>query len=158
MASKNPTPELDLELSAMQTITTALARLDPAARARTLMWLRLRFDLDTVSAQPTAAPASAPTTVPAVEVVSTPTRGAAYDDALSVDGLADLFDCVDAMPPPALFDFNDAKPQAEAAPQAVSGLLSQLAAGFHELARDWGSACNTPAEEMPPPSPLSAAS
>jgi hypothetical protein len=157
MASKNPTPQLDLELSAMQTIATALARLDPAARARTLMWLRLRFDLDTVSAQPTAAPASAHTTVPALEVVSTPTR-AAYDDALSVDGLADLFDSVDAMPRAALFDYDAAKPPAEAAPPAVAGLLSQLATGFQELARDWSSACSTPAEEMPPPSPLSASS
>jgi hypothetical protein len=146
---------LDLELATMQSIATALARLDEGARARTLLWLRLRFDLDTVAAQPIAASASVPTTIPALQVVSTPTRVAVYDDALSVDTLGDLFDCADGNPRAELFDWNDAQPPAEAAPQAVTGVLAQLAAGFQELARGWGSA---PAEATPAPSPLSAAS
>jgi hypothetical protein len=152
---------LDLELATMQSIATALARLDAAARARTLVWLRLRFDVDIVSAPPTAAPDAVPTTVPALQIVSNPTRVAVYDDALSVDTLGDLFDCGDANPPAQLFDYNDATPQAAAAAAAappVTGLLSQLAAGFQELARDWGNACSTPAEATTAPGPLSAAS
>jgi hypothetical protein len=157
MASNDLTRELDLELSTMQMIATALAGLDAAGRARTLAWLRSRFDADTVAAQPTEPPASAPVTDPALQVVSTRTRVAAYDDALSVDSLADLFDGVDATAPPARFDDN-ARPPAEAEPKAVTGLLSQLATGFQELARDWGAPHSSPAEAVPPGSPLSSAS
>jgi hypothetical protein len=157
MASNDLTPELDLELSTMQMIATALARLDPGARARTLTWLRSRFDCETVSAQPIEPPAWAPMTDPVLQAVSHPTRVAAYDDALSVDSLAELFDGVDPISPPARFD-DAARPAAQAAPNAVTGLLSQLATGFQELARDWGPPVSSAAEALPPGSPLSSAS
>jgi len=135
---------LDLELATMQNIATALARLDPAARARTLVWLCQRFELETAPAQAAVASAAASTTVSPLRIVSAPV--AAFDETLSIETLGEMFDRCEA------------KPKAETTPQSVTGLLSELVADFQGLARDWNDVCGTPGETVPAPRLLSAAS
>jgi hypothetical protein len=117
---------LDLELATMQAIATALAQLDPAARARTLQWLRQRFDVDIIPAPQATAP-SAPMTSSPLRIVPAPVI--ASDESLSVETLDDLF------------DRRAPEPKADATPQSVTGLLSELVAEFQDLARDWDDAC-----------------
>jgi hypothetical protein len=138
---------LDLELSTMQNIATALAGLDAPARSRVLMWLRLRFDADeAVSAAPSEAAAFAETTGAPLRMVSTPTAIADYDDTLSVDSLAELFDC------PLV------TPSLEPPPPPAAGRFSGIVADFQDLARDWDHACDTLAKEVHAPRALPAAS
>jgi hypothetical protein len=119
---------LDLELATMQNIASALAELEPAARVRTLHWLRQRFDDDmTPAPHATAAPA----TVSPLRIVPTPSAPA--DDTLSIETLSDLFDRRQA-------------PEPEAAAKPVSALLTEFVAEFQDLAREWDGACDPPAE------------
>ena len=128
---------LDLELSTMQNIATALAGLDAPARSRVLMWLRLRFDSDdAVAAPPSEAEAVAGTTVAPLQMVSIPTAIADYDDTLSVDSLAELFDC------------PMVNPAVEPPPLPAAGRFSGNVAEFQDLARDWDNACDTLAKEV----------
>src|SRR4051812_37562626 len=84
---------LDLELTTMQNIAAALAGLDAPARSRVLLWLRLRFDADDAGpAEAAVAADEEATAFPALRILSMPTPIADYDDTLSVDGLAELFD------------------------------------------------------------------
>ena len=134
---------LDLELATMQKIATALAQLDPAARARTLQWLGQRFDVDATPVPQAAAP-SAPAIVSPLRIVPAPV--AASDETLSVETLGDLFDP------------HEAEPPAETAPQSVTGMLSEFVAEFQQIAREWDDACSTPVEPARPTRLLSAAS
>ena len=131
----------------MQSIATALGRLDAPARSRVLVWLRLRFDPDTVPAEPTETPVGAATTAAHLQMVGIAAPVADYDDTLSVEGLGELF------------EHRGTRPPAESAPpQAVTSLLSGLVAEFQNLARDWDEGCSAPAETHPAAGLLSAAS
>jgi len=138
---------LDLELSTMQNIATALAGLDAPARSRVLVWLHLRFDADAgLAAPPTEAEALAETSVAPLRMVSMPAAIAEYDDSLSVDSLAEFFDC------PAV------KPSVEPPPLPPAGRFSGIVAEFQDLARDWDNACDSLAKEVQAPRVLPAAS
>src|SRR4051794_971027 len=137
---------LDLELSTMQNIATALAGLDGPARSRVLMWLRLRFDPDDAVAAPATEAEAVAGTAP-LRMVAIPTAVADYDDTLSVDSLAELF-----------FDGPPVKPSLEPLPLPAAGRFSGIVAEFQDLARDWDNACDTLAKEVQAPRVLPAAS
>jgi hypothetical protein len=138
---------LDLELSTMQNIATALAGLDAPARSRVLMWLRLRFDPDdALSVTPSEASAIADTTGAPLQMLSIPTAIADYDDTLAVGSLAEFFDC------PLV------TPSVEPPPPPATGRFSGFVAEFQDLARDWDHACDTLANEVQAPRVLPAAS
>ena len=135
---------LDFELATMQNIATALGQLEPSARARTLYWLRQRFHDDTT---PVTHGAPGPAAFSPLRVVPTPVS--ASDELLSVETLGDLFDPRQETP---------AVEAAEAAPQTVTGMLTEFVAEFQQIAREWDDACSTPAEAHRPVRLLSAAS
>jgi hypothetical protein len=79
-------------------------------------------------------------------MVSIPTAIADYDDTLSVDSLAELFDC------PAV------QPLVEPPPLPAAGRFSGIVAEFQDLARDWDNACDSLAKEVQAPRGLPATS
>jgi hypothetical protein len=136
---------LDLELSTMQNIATALAGLDAPARSRVLVWLHLRFGSDAAVAAPTEAEAAAGASVAPLQMVAIPAAIADYDDSLSVDSLAEFFDCAGVKPS------IDPPP-----PLPAAGRFSGIVAEFQDLARDWDNACDTLAKEVQAPRALPA--
>ena len=137
----------------MQSTATALAKLDPAARARTLQWLCQRFDADVTPVAQAAAP-PAPVTLSPLRIVPAPvaatdeTPDPAIDETLSVEALSDLFDPRQAEPASA----------PAASTQSVTGLLSEFVAEFQQFAREWDDACTAPVETSRPVRRLSAVS
>jgi hypothetical protein len=105
-----------------------------------LHWLQERFEVDstTVPASAAAGPAIAPLRAIA-SAVST-------DELLTVGTLDDLFDPRQAMPPP------------PAAPQTISGMLTEFVAEFQNIAREWDGAGAGSAEHHRPVRRLSAVS
>jgi hypothetical protein len=116
-----PNPDLCTELSAMRDIASALDRLHQPTRARVLRWIVERFQ-DDAPFLVTSTPAIASTAVSEWDVLQT---AHAVDESLSVGTLNDLF-------------APDAPTVAkEPVTQSVSGMLQELVAEFHDLAREW---------------------
>ena len=124
---------LNDELSAMQQVAVALAQLDEPTRLRVLQWAIDRFHVDL------SATSRAVVRQTGHESLAHSDTGAEADEGLSVSTLEDLFN-------PSAPDPQAAVP-GDAPRQAVSGMLSDFAAEFQSVVREWNAADEVPADD-----------